>query len=206
MSRLLIAITGGIGSGKSVVARMLRAMGYEVYDCDSEARRLVDSDPGLLARIESEVAPGCLSGGSLDRRAVAARVFSDPQALSRLNAIVHPAVRDHLQAWAATRRGSAPCFVETAILRESGLHALVDGEWMVTAPVPVRVSRACTRSGLTPAEAMARIEAQQRSAGPRGPKCSPRATGLLPGPAAQIVNDGNAAVLPRVLHLLGTMP
>ena len=75
----LVAITGGIGAGKSIVSRVLRAKGYQVYDCDSRARAIMDSDPEIKTRLRAEIHPKALSpDGTIDRRLIASVVFTDP--------------------------------------------------------------------------------------------------------------------------------
>lgn len=190
MKPRITAIAGGIGSGKSVVARMLRAMGHKVYDCDSEARRIMDGDNdikrGLLEIAgQDAVAPD----GTIDRRVVAAAVFSDPVRRARLNALVHGAVRADIARWAKAT-GEDRVWIETALLNESGLDKDVHDVWHVVAPEAVRVERVMRRSSMTAAEVKARIEAQ---ADP------------LPNPGQAlytILNDNVQPLLPQVIQLL----
>lgn len=190
VSRTLIAVTGGIGSGKSVVCRLLRLMGYEVFDCDSEARLLTDSDDVLQRELRQAFGDGVFTAcGTVDRQALAARVFGDDGALSRLNSIIHPAVTRRLLQWRQSL--DAPvAFVETAILAESGLDQVVDCAWHVTAPEQVRVSRVMARSGLTPEQARSRI-ASQRNA-PDEYRC----------PYTVLDNGGTVALMPQLLEML----
>ncbi len=187
----IIALTGGIGAGKSVVSQVLRAMGYDVYDCDREARLLQDSNPLLLSRIAAEVTPQALNpDGSLNRPALAAEVFSDPAKLRALNAIVHSAVAEHFQAWCAARAGASRLFVETAILYESGFDRLVNDVWEVVAPIPLRIERVMKRSGLTPDQITSRINAQGQ---------------ITPSRPHHIIhNDGLTPLLPQIHSLLLT--
>ncbi|MDE6436166.1 MAG: dephospho-CoA kinase, partial [Muribaculaceae bacterium] len=96
MSTFLIAITGGIGSGKSVVSRVLRAMGYPVYDCDSQAKAIMDADAEIHRRLCSEIDAAVVTDGVIDRKRLAEIVFNDKAKLAVLNAIVHSAVKAHL--------------------------------------------------------------------------------------------------------------
>jgi dephospho-CoA kinase len=186
----LIAITGGIGAGKSVVSALLRRMGYRVYDCDSRAKALMAGDGEIQRRLTLEFGPEIVTDGVVDRRRLASIVFADRQRLLKLNAIVHKAVGDDLRRW-ATDEPEPPLFVETAILYQSGLDRVVDGVWEVTAPDRLRVARVVARSGLTPDEVRARIDSQRSTA--------PRETTL---PALTIVNDGVVPLLPQVERLL----
>lgn len=189
-----IAVTGGIGSGKSVVCRILSAMGYEVYDCDSEAKAIMDTDAGMKRRIAREIAAGAVGeDGRLDRKAIADVVFADARKLEALNSIVHGAVRDDIsrRARRAECRGAQLFFVETAILYESGLDRMVDKVWEVTAPEEIRIRRAMRRDGSDYDRIKARVEAQE--AAPKG--SHPR--------VFRIVNDGVEPVVPQISKLLG---
>ncbi len=184
----VIAITGGIGSGKSVVSRVVASMGFPVYDCDSRARRLQDSDPEMRRRIAEEVTPEALNpDGTLNRPALGQCVFANPDKLLRLNEIVHGAVAADLRAEIARCRGPL-FFVETAILYESGFDRMVDAIWEVTAPEELRISRVMARNGLTVAEVKARIDVQ-------------RPAGANPSHYL-IINDGETPVLPQILYEL----
>ncbi|MDE6378073.1 MAG: dephospho-CoA kinase [Duncaniella sp.] len=188
----LIAVTGGIGSGKSVVSRALRAMGYEVYDCDSEARRLMDSSYVIKGEIAARIGPECVKNGCIDRQELSRIVFADSEMLSVLNGIVHGAVRADLDQWHGSRAGLR--FVETAILYQSGLDAMVDAVIEVTAPRSLRLERVMKRSNLTAAQAQARIDAQDGYV----PPC--------PHPDVRIlINDGVHPVLPQLEEMLAKL-
>lgn len=154
-----IAICGGIGSGKSIVSRILTVLGFDVYDCDSEAKRLMDADEAMKDAIARDIAEECIVDGTIDRHRLAGIVFSDSVKLEALNAIVHAAVRRHLAAWIEARTGR-PKFIETAILYQSGLDRMVDEVWEVTAPADVRIARVMARNSMSAAEVKARIDAQ----------------------------------------------
>ena len=183
----VIAITGGIGSGKSVVSRVLRSMDLPVYDCDSRARLLQDSDPLMRRRIACEVTPDALNpDGSLNRPALGRCIFSNPEKRLILNQIVHGAVAADLGAEISCSR--APLFfVETAILYESGFDKMVDAIWEVTAPEALRVARVMARNGLTADEVKARIASQSS---PNNPS------------HYIIINDGETPVLPQIIDEL----
>lgn len=190
---MLIAISGGIGSGKSIVARMLEALGYSVYDCDSKARQLIDSSIAIKEAIASELGAQCItSDGSVNRKAVSDIVFNDSDKLDRLNAITHAAVRDDLTKWSDENSDSLK-FVETAILYQSGIDNLVDGVIEVTAPIEVRVARINRRNNLGYNDIMRRIEAQNFKA-------------ENPHPIVYTVrNDDITAVLPQLQSILDSI-
>ena len=188
----LIAITGGIGSGKSVVARLVQVMGHEVYDCDSRAKALMTENEEVRhLLIEAFGKETYHNDGTLNRQHLSEVAFGDDKALARLNGIVHPATARDMQQWAQRQadNGARVAFVETALLRTAGLDRLVDEVWHVTAPASVRVPRVMARSGLTEQQVRERIAAQSVE--------DALATGEHP-----IINDDVTAVLPQVLNLL----
>ena len=154
----VICISGGIGSGKSVVSRMLRAMGYPVYDTDTEAKRIMDEDTRIIQAISEQITPECITDGAIHRPTLASVVFSDPEKLAVLNTIVHSAVRADLAEWIAAHASEDKIFVETAILYQSGLDRMVDEVWEVTAPEEVRIARGMTRDGRSRAQGLSLIK------------------------------------------------
>ncbi|MFO7545747.1 MAG: dephospho-CoA kinase [Trueperaceae bacterium] len=160
---LRVGLTGNIGSGKSTVARLLADHGAAVIDADALARAATD-DPDVLARIAASLGDGLVAGGRLDRAATAARVFGDPAALARLNAIVHPWVR----ARSAERERELleavpppPVIVhDVPLLYENGLDAAMDAVIVVDAPLETRLRRVAERSGASIDDLRARDAAQ----------------------------------------------
>ena len=133
-----IGITGGIGSGKSTVCALFADRGVAVYDSDSRAKRLMNEDAALREALSREFGAGCYAAdGSLDRAYLAAAVFGDAEALKRLNAIVHPAVREDFRKWAETQNGPY-VLLESAILFEAGFESEVDATLAVLAPLEER--------------------------------------------------------------------
>lgn len=159
----VIALTGGIGSGKSVVSAILRVMGYDVYDCDSRAKKLMDSSTEIKHKLVDAFGNSSVDDrGVINRIYVGSIVFNNPGALSILNGIVHPEVRKNLSEWINTRKeaGHYCVFVETAILKESNLKDMIDEEWSVYAPVELRVRRVMKRNNLSETDVLARIKSQ----------------------------------------------
>ena len=188
----LIAITGGIGSGKSVVATMVKVMGFDVYDCDSRARALMTEDADVRRQLVDTFGEQVyLNDGSINRQYLSAVAFRDDKALARLNAIVHPATASDMKQWAARQMadGATAAFVETALLRTAGLDREVDRVWHVTAPDDVRVARVMVRSGLSDGQVRERMAAQAVE------------DSIADGEHV-IINDNKAAVLPQVIRLL----
>lgn len=182
----LIAVTGGIGSGKSVVCNVLRALGYPVYDCDSRAKALMDADQEIKRRIAAEISPSAIDAdGRIDRKILSTIVFNDTDKLNTLNAIVHSAVRADLRAWKENLKCDL-CFVETAILYQSGLDREVEAVWEVTAPVDLRIARVQKRNGLSADEVHARIASQSFTPHTPHPLTYP------------IINDGRTSLLQQI--------
>ena len=159
----VVGLTGGIASGKSTFAAALRARGVPVVDADALAKAAVAPGTAALAEIARTFGPGVLGpDGALDRKKMAALVFSDPEARRRLEAITHPAVRAAMIE--ETRRladaGHDLAFYDTPLLYEVGLDRVLDCVVVVWAPPAVQRARIVARDGLSPAEADARIAAQ----------------------------------------------
>lgn len=156
----LIGITGGIGAGKSVVSRILRLKGYAVYDCDSEAKRLMDTSRNIIDSICNRLGEDCLlPDGSLNRSEIAKRVFANEDDLRWLNSMVHSEVKKDLLKWAEGISGLK--FVESAILHSSGLDELCEKIWIVDAPEDIRLHRALKRGGITKENLLSRMNAQR---------------------------------------------
>ncbi len=157
---LVIGLTGGIGSGKSVVAaRLEEKEGVRVLRADDEARRIMVEDPGVRAALVARFGPETFRpDGTLDRAGLAARVFGDGDEVAALNAIVHPAVRRDLrrQVERAKADGVRLLVYEAALLYEIEADHLVDTIVFVDAPLEERVARVMARDGLSREEVLAR--------------------------------------------------
>jgi dephospho-CoA kinase len=154
-----IGLTGGIGSGKSVVSALLQVMGIPVYDADAESKRLAASSPSIRQGLIALLGASAYRAGTLDRRYLATRIFSDPELLRRVNALIHPEVSRHFLDWSDRQSGDI-CAIETAILFESGFSRLVDRSVMVYAPLELRIARTMLRDGLSRADVIRRIDNQ----------------------------------------------
>ena len=154
-----VAICGGIGSGKSTVCRMFAERGAAIYDSDSRAKALMNESAELREALTAEFGAECYEDGVLNRPYLASKVFGSAEQLSKLNSIVHPAVKADFLAWAEAQEGDF-CILETAILFESGFDTLVDVKVAVLAPQPLRVMRAMERDGAAKEQIESRIKAQ----------------------------------------------
>lgn len=153
-----IAIIGGIGSGKSVVSRLLSLMGYPVYDCDSNAKRLMDESEDIHRGLVDIFGPSAVTPEGINRAYIASIAFKDAEKLSKLNSMVHPAVLHDFDRWA--QQNGEIVFVETAILSESGMSKSVDAVWSVEAPLECRVERVMVRNAMSRQDVMRRISSQ----------------------------------------------
>lgn len=158
---MIIGLTGGIGSGKSTIATQLRAMGYAVYDTDSEAKRLIGTDTELRQQIIALLGPEAYVDGAYQTAWVAQRVFSDPSLLAQLNAIVHPAVKSDIRSRISGLGTKDLFFIECAILYQAGFDVLCDKVVAITAPDDVRLARVIARDASTIDKVRARMRAQR---------------------------------------------
>lgn len=160
----VIAITGGIGSGKSTVAALYRAQGVPVLDADAISRALTAPDGEALPAILEAFGPAMFQAdGTLDRAALARLVFgADPSPLARLNAILHPLIRLRMLAMLdAYRKADAPAvLLDVPLLFETGMDQLADAVVCVTAPLASRLRRLRRRDGLSREAALSRIRRQ----------------------------------------------
>ena len=158
-----LGLTGGIGSGKTAACDRLAALGARVVYADLVARRLMEHDEQLRADLVAAFGPDTYGAdGRLDRKALAAAVFGDPEQVKRLNGLVHPRVREaFFQEKAEAEVSGAPLFVyEAALLFESGADQHLDTVAVVDAPLETRIERAMQRDGASRAAVLARMRHQ----------------------------------------------
>lgn len=160
----MIVLAGGIGSGKSVVARILRLKGWGVYDCDLRAKCLMQEDDILVEVVKRLAGDDSYDEeGKLRRSLLASRIFSNHELRAEINGAVHAAVRTDLQAWAS--QAPQNIFVETAIAAQSGIAAEADAIWLVVADASTRLERVSMRDSRSDEEIWRIIslqEAEQR--------------------------------------------
>ena len=158
----VLGLTGGIGSGKSTVARLISELGVPVLDADQLAREVVEPGRPALAEVAAAWPQAIGPDGKVHRKRLADIVFADPAQRLRLEAIMHPriqALADERLAELA-RKGHALAFYEASLLVESGRYKDFDGLVVVTASPETQLERVLARGGLAAAEAQARIDAQ----------------------------------------------
>ncbi|WP_373260322.1 dephospho-CoA kinase [Phocaeicola vulgatus] len=155
-----IAVTGGIGSGKSYISHLLENMHIPVYNADNEAKRLTVSDAGIRGELIALLGEEVYKDGLLNKPLLASYLFSDPVHVLQINSIIHPQVRKDFTVWVERQEKCEIVGMESAILYEAGFQDTVDAVIMVYAPVELRIQRAMYRDGASEEQVRARIAAQ----------------------------------------------
>ena len=188
-----LAVVGGIGSGKSVVSRMLEIMGVPVYDCDSRAKELMVHNPHIVKELKRMFGDECYDAdGGLNRGYLASCIFVDERNTKRVNALVHPVVKTDFCAWAQRQRVPVVA-VETALLYESGMADVVDRTLLVWTDKETSIKRTILRSGMSRTQVLNRMAKQMTT------------DDLLLLTDYAIYNGGSNAVLPVVVELLAEL-
>lgn len=185
-----IGITGGIGSGKSVVSWLLEMMGVPVYISDVEAKRLMHTDEVVRRELIALVGEDVYQGGQLNRPLLASYMFGHPQRMEKINRIVHPQVKADFRRWVAEHSHVDWVAMESAILIEAGFREEVDFLVTVYAPLEVRVERAVKRDSSTRELVLKRIQSQMSDE-----EKKQKADFV-------IVNDNETSLIPQVLELI----
>lgn len=190
MSKVRLAITGNIGSGKSVVSRMLAVMGLPVYDCDSRAKILMQNNDVIKRSLVRMFGGECYNNdGTLNRTYLAGRIFIDRDNVKRVNAIVHPCVKDDFVEWAATVNSDIVA-VESAILYESGMIDVVDKVLVVWADEETAIRRVVNSRGICRSQVVSRLQNQIS------------ADELLILSDYSLRNDGDTPILPQLIDII----
>lgn len=188
---LRVGVTGGIGSGKSTVCRVFEAMGIPVYYADERAKWLIANHPRIREEISGLLgAEAYTAGGEYNTAYVSARVFSDRQLLERLNAIVHPRVREDTDRWMERYAERQYVLKEAAIMKRAGGESGLDFVIAVVAPEALRIERVLSRDRQRTAEQVRSIIASQASE-----------SDLTAIADFVVRNDGIEPVIPQVLKI-----
>lgn len=155
-----IGITGGIGSGKTVVSNVFKTLGIKVYNADLRSRELLDTDPEIRQKIMFNFGEEIYRSGKADRTLLAGKVFSDPGALATLNSIMHPGVFRDYEHWTGLFRQEVYTVMEAAIVFESGADKFLDAVILVYSPPETRLERVMRRDKMLRAEVLARMNNQ----------------------------------------------
>ncbi|WP_430816814.1 dephospho-CoA kinase [Carboxylicivirga sp. RSCT41] len=185
-----IGLTGGIGSGKSTVVRLIEFLGYHVYVADVEAKRIINSDQLVKQRVIELLGEDAYTQSGYNVKFVAKKVFSDKKLLAALNTIVHPAVYAHFNNWCDAHKHEEMIFQEAAILFENGSYTKFDKTILVTAPELMRMGRVMRRDGLSEKEVKVRIDRQWDD------------KDKIPLADYIVKCDGNHLVIPQLLDII----
>lgn len=188
-----IGITGGIGSGKSVVSQLLEVMGIPVYIADVESKRLTNTDPYIKKELSSLLGEKVFAGSALNKPLLASYLFGHPDHARQINEIIHPRVKEDFRKWVEKRTLFPIVGMESAILIESGFAGEVDVAVMVYAPLETRIRRAICRDNSSRELIMKRIESQMSDEEKR------KQADFV------IVNDDDMPLIPQVLELISSL-
>lgn len=183
-----IGLTGGIGSGKSTVAKIFEVLGIPVYYADEEAKRLMNTDIGLKRQIIELFGEASYSQGMLNRNYLAEIVFHDPEKLKQLNALVHPVTIHDANTWLENQH-SAYAIKEAALIFESGIHEMLDFVIGVSAPISLRIQRVIKRDNISREEVLSRMDKQMEESA-KMKRCN-----------FVITNDEQQLLIPQVLAI-----
>ncbi len=185
----IVGLTGGIGSGKSLIRKAFEHLGAPVFKADQEAKELLWKDSGLHNAVAKEFGESVLTEGRVDRQKLASVVFGDKEKLRRLNKLIHPAVRQAFNEWTQRHQDDPYGIKEAAIMIESNTHRDTDLLILVTAPRDLRMKRVMERDGVDQKTVEKRMENQWSDEAKR--------------PYADIVleNDGTHHLLPEILRV-----
>lgn len=185
---LKIGLTGGIGSGKSTVSNIFKVLGIPVFDADTNAKQLMETDIDLQQSIRTLFGNEAYTNGKLNRKFIADIVFKDPFQLEQLNALVHPAAIRAGENW-ALKQTTAYVIKEAALFFESGSAEGMDYIIGVYAPQHIRINRVMKRDGVTRDEVLNRMKRQIQE------EVKMRLCDFV------IVNDDQRLLIPQIIHL-----
>ena len=181
-------LTGGIGSGKSLIAKIFKQFDVPVFDSDGVARYISDQ-PSVVQELQSIFGPGIVTEGRLNRKQLATLLFSQPESLQKVNDLIHPKVRVAFKAWCSNHNEHAVVIQESAILFETGFFRQLDRSILVVASGETRIKRVMMRDQKNESEVRARMENQWADAR------------KIPLADFIIDNNGEIPVLPQVMAI-----
>ena len=188
-----IGITGGIGSGKSLVSRILTTMGISVYISDIESKRITNADPVIRKGLCDLIGDEIFVNDQLNKPLLASYIFGHPDHTKIVNDLIHPQVRDDFRNWSNTFDTGDIVGIESAILIESGFEKEVDTIIMVYAPLEIRIQRTMLRDQATQNAIESRIRSQMDDEKKRT------------FADYVIINDGETPLIPQVLELISSL-
>lgn len=189
MSRVVL-ITGGIGSGKSVVSQYLKLLGHYVYDCDSEAKKLMNTNKELQQKLRTTFGEEIIIDSKLNTTKLKSEVFNNKESLNKINSIVHPYVAEDIRQHIKEFKGDI-FFYESAIPKTGKIDGLSDEIWLVTASLNKRIERVIKRNNISKEEVIKRINAQTQEY-------------FDLKNVNEIINDEPFALMPQIRFLLNS--
>lgn len=183
-----VGLTGGLGSGKTTVAKIFETLSIPVFYADDEAKKITDTDAHVKAQLQARFGADVYANGLLDRPKLAALIFNNAAAIQAVNAIIHPAVAHAFSQW-ITQQQTPYVVQEAAILFETGSYKKFDKIILVSAPKPLRISRVMQRSNWTQKEAEQRMANQWEE------------NQKIPLADFVILNDGSKPLLPQIVAI-----
>lgn len=188
---LQVGITGGIGSGKSLVSRIFNCLGVPVYDADRQAKKLMNSDGILIEQIKKEFGKSSYrDDGSLDTAYLSKATFGHPEKLEKLNLLVHPPVSNDYHQWVSVQNNQKYVLREAALLYEVGIYTFIDKMIVISSTLGIRMKRIMARD---PQRTEEEIKAIMKNQWPEEEKIK-RADYI-------IYNDDQQLIIPQVLKL-----
>lgn len=188
---ICIGVTGGIGSGKSIVCKIFNALGVLSYDADSRAKIILNTDEVLKEQIKDEFGPFAYDeDGKLNRGHISKMAFSIPEKLARLNQLVHPRVTADIVTWTEEHRSHHYLIKEAALMFETGSYKVLDKVILVSAPQSLRIERVLARDPYRTEADLQKIMANQMSEEEKMKRAD-----------FVIVNDESELLIPQVLRL-----
>ena len=159
---IIIGVTGGIGSGKSYICRIISSLGFPVYNCDAEAKKLMNTNKHIINSLKLLIGENSYdSKGNLNKPIIAQFLFANEENAHKINSVVHPVVKEDFRSWASSQNADL-IFMESAILFESGFNDVVDNVITITAPPETRIERTIRRDNTTREQVIARMNQQMQ--------------------------------------------
>lgn len=184
-----VGVTGGIGSGKSLVCKIFHCLNVPVFSADDEAKVLLETDPEIRLILTGFFGEELYLSGKLNKQMLAGYVFSDRKNMDKVNKAVHPAVFERFTEWLTCQTKAAYVIMEAAILFETGADRFLDKVINITAPEEIRIERVCKRDGVSKEKVIERMN-NQLTEKERKEKAD-----------INLVNDGKMMLLPRILEV-----
>lgn len=185
-----VGVTGGIGSGKSVVCSIIEHLGYRVYNADDRAKWLITNNVHLVNSIKQIFGNEAYVNGEYNRSFISKEVFANRFLLNQLNSAVHPVVAADFENWAKQNAYERIIFMEAAIVFESGFDSLLHKVIAVTAPNSLRIDRVMNRDGAIREQVVARINNQMPT------------SELVAKANFEIINDEHKLITPQIISII----